>query len=90
MKNLVKNSKNDDYAIITGLKVIGLGQIMVFHRMILDARTPSFNPEFYANVQWNTIFSYIYQAYLDKKLFGSRKRMLESINDSGLNFVFIL
>jgi len=47
----VGNSKSDDFAIINGLKAIGLGQIMVFHRIVLDARAPSFNPEFYANVR---------------------------------------
>lgn len=51
MKSLMKNSDNQEFAILNGIKFFSTGQVMVFHRILLDSRTPTLNPEFFDGVR---------------------------------------
>lgn len=54
MENLMEDAKNKDFAIINGLKVMGIIGVIIGHRVALDLGTPSFSPEFLDHVCKNT------------------------------------
>lgn len=51
MRNVAEGAKNKEFAVVSGLKTIGIISVIIGHRVALDLGVPAFNPEYSEHVR---------------------------------------